>query len=137
MAKVIVLEEYRHTKAPPQSAQSPPSRPRIRDGDIWARNYRTFEGLVAAILTLRELLGYHLHYSEEWKHYALALIDNAFQRDQAGSLQDPAGFRETLKAFKTYVAEETTILNREDFNRALLVLELIERNADQAPAQQS
>jgi len=132
MAHIIALDQYRSKKAPPGAALDTSPPPRVGSGDIWEKNYATFEGVVAGILTIREILGYHLHYSEEWKHYALSLLEAAFA---GGKRRDTQAFMNTVRAFKAYIAEEMNVVTRNDFGIALLVLELMERSTAKANIQ--
>lgn len=129
MGKVIALEEYRALKALREREQTPPARrPRIRDGDIWAGNYSEFDGVVYGIIMIRQVLDYHLHYSEEWKYYLLCLLDNA-HGIRAG--QGPERLRETAEILKSYVAEEINETNRKDMTIVLLLLDLIAKGASE------
>lgn len=127
MGRVIELEEYRAQKALQEREQPPPlQEPIVKDNEIWGKDYSSFNDVVYGIITVRRILDYHLHYSEEWKYYLLCLLDNA-HGVHAG--QGPGRLQETVELMKSFVSEEMNVLNRKDLGIALLLLDLIAKGA--------
>lgn len=127
MGNVIMLEDYRAQKALQEREQPPPmQRPSVGDDAIWSRDYSSFEDVVFGIITIRQVLDYHLHYSEEWKFYLLSILDNAYRVSQG---QKPGRLQETVELLKAFVAEEMNVLNRKDMSIVLLLLDLISKGA--------
>lgn len=123
MGKVISMEEYRAQKSWGDREEPPPlHRPRIKDKDIWSRDYSTFDDIVHGIIVIRQILDYHLHYSEEWKYYLLCLLDYA---NTVRSGQSAGRLQETVELMKSFVNEEMNVLNRKDMGIVLLLLDLI------------
>lgn len=127
MASVIALEDYRMQKELRNRDKYPPARqPRVKDADIWAKNYANYNDVVHGIVKIRQILDYHLHYSEDWKYYLLCLLDYSFS---AWSGQGTGPMIETIDILKSYVAAEMHANNRKDMGIALLLLDLIANGA--------
>ncbi len=127
MEKVVSLQEFKRQKELHLASMPSESRmrPRIKDKDIWGRNYAEFDNIVFGILKTREVLDYHLHFSEEWKHYLLCLLENAYYAKSEGR---PFFTSDPLTQLKRYIVEETSPLNAKDMGRALVLLDLIEKS---------
>lgn len=131
MAIVTSLLDYRRKKQRPSFAlpiveDEPASRPHVSKQAIWRKDFSSFGGVIFGILTIRELLGYHLHYFEEWKHYLLQILDicaNTTGKDRAALLGD------VVRDFKSFLFEETGPENKEDMALVVLILELMEKSA--------
>ena len=120
MGKVIPLHEYR--AAPLHEV--PHGLPELGGADIWGRDYKDVDNVVYAILRIREILDYHVHFSEEWKHFLLSMLQYVWE--DGGE----AGTRllETILLLRQYVLEETTVVNKKDMCLVLVLLELVEKS---------
>ena len=121
MARVIALSDYRKRAEEPQHPPPVP-RPQVSDTEIWGHNYSRFDGVVQGIVSIRRILDYHLHYSEEWKYHLLCLLDHALSVDKGA---DPARLRETAQLLQGVVAGELTEQNRKELGMVLVILDLI------------
>jgi len=127
MGKIIALDEYRARSGMQEREQPPPlHRPRVGDDAIWTKDYSDFNDVVFGIITIRQILDYHLHYSEEWKYYLLSILDHAHGVSQGRS---PERLLDTAELLKGFVAEEMNVLNRKDMSIVLLLLDLIAKGA--------
>ncbi len=130
MARIIEFDTYRRGDVPPSPLDRAGSRSQSRlAASIWDKDYTAFEDIVHGMLLVRQILDEHLHSSEEWKYHLLELLDQAYQgrgRDAQRPQGNP-GLAEAAARLKGYVAEEISILNREDLSVALVVLELIQK----------
>ena len=131
MAQVIPMAEFQARKNQEvgellmERLNAPPKiRPRIRDGDIWTKDYSLFDDQLQAIIKIREVLDYHLHYSEEWKHYLLSVLDQVYQ---GGGAARAGKFAQTIALFKGFLAEELNVTNRRDLILVMLLLELMDK----------
>lgn len=136
MAQLIALHEYRARKQLQiQEEQPPPQRPRILDAEIWSKNYSCFEHAVFGIIKVREILDYYLHYNEDWKFYLLKLLENVYslhEFSQSGSTDcqyDIERLSENIALLKTYIAEESNVINRKEMSVALVILDLMDKGA--------
>jgi len=135
MGTVIALDQYRMSKDPGKELRTlltPP--PRINDGQIFSRDYSKLDGIVFAVLKIREILRYHVQTNEEWQYLALQVLDAAYHFD-AGQR---ALLREATGSLKDYILEEMDQDNGKDMTAALLLLDLIEkapRFRERQPAQ--
>ncbi|WP_028588665.1 hypothetical protein [Desulfocurvus vexinensis] len=135
MGTVIALDQYRMRKDPGRELHTllaPP--PRINDGQIFSRDYSKLDGIVFAVLKIREILRYHVQTNEEWQYLALQVLDAAYHFDAGHS----ALLREATGSLKDYILEEMDQDNGKDMTAALLLLDLIEkapRFRERQPAQ--
>lgn len=129
MATITSLEDFRQSRGRgtarlPCSTESEP--PPIAKQEIWRRDFATLDGIIYGLLKIREILGFQLHYHEEWKHYLLQLLDVGYHtvgKERARLLGN------VVADFKGFLVEETTPENKEDMALVILVLELIEKSA--------
>ncbi len=131
MAQVLSLADYRARKSfatqgmPGQQPHPPPGvHPNIRDGDIWSRDYSSLDGLLHGIVLVREILDYHLHYSEEWKYHLLCLLEYVYLGPGEGRSRR---FSENATLLKSFLAEELHLANKRDLTLAMLLLELMDK----------
>ncbi len=125
MGTVIALDAYRMSKNPEEHLRSilyPP--PRINDGQIFARDYSKLDGIVFAVLKIREILRYHVTTNEEWQYLALQVLDAAYYFNAEKSEL----LREATRSLKDYILEEMDKRNGKDMTSALLLLDLIEKS---------
>ncbi|WP_291498849.1 hypothetical protein [Desulfocurvus sp.] len=134
MGTVIALDQYRMRKDPEgelRTLLAPP--PRINDGQIFARDYSKLDGIVFAVLKIREILRYHVQTNEEWQYLALQVLDAAYHFDaEHGAL-----LGEATASLKNYILEEMDRRNGRDMTAALLLLDLVEkapRHRERLPA---
>jgi len=129
MARITSLAEFKRKRG---DCTLPPidggdlERPCIVKQDIWRRDFSTLDGIIYGLLKIREILGFQLHYYEEWKHYLLQMLDVAYNtagRERARLLGD------VVADFKHFLIQETTPENKEDMALVVLVLELIEKSS--------
>jgi hypothetical protein len=134
MGTVIALDQYRMRRDPDRELHTllaPP--PRINDGQIFARDYSKLDGIVFAVLKIREILRYHVQTNEEWQYLALQVLDAAYHFDAERS----ALLHEAAESLKEYILGEMDSRNGRDMTAALLLLDLVEkapRNRDRQPA---
>ncbi len=125
---VVSLCEYRNrrTEAPPAEEAIP--RPRISDTQIWARDYGKPEQMLGGLFKVREILNYHLHHEEEWKHYLLVILDALFRKGADSS--ETMGRH--LGRLMNYLAMVFDAENRKDLGAAIIILDLVSRARDRA-----
>lgn len=128
MATVISLHDYREQKQHEEQVALVESRgrPHIPDAEIWAKDYSDFEGIVYGIIKIKEILEYHLHFSEEWKYYLLQLLEHAYDIDEGDNRKRLC---ETTALLKTFLSEEMNVTNRKDIGMAMIILDLVEKEA--------
>lgn len=135
MGKVISLDEYRPSLPPHYLNPGSESPSIFSDAEILDKDYARFPDLVFGILKIREILDQHLHYSEEWKHYVLCLLDQAYYLDKRGGNDNLAQLDQlvqTVEQLKGYLLEEMTPLNQKDFSKVLLLLGLMVGSREQS-----
>ncbi|THB69830.1 MAG: hypothetical protein D6E12_04035 [Desulfovibrio sp.] len=123
MGNVISLSEYKANKL--ARAENPASLREIQPlltSDLLGRDFNEFGNQVFGILKLREIFDRHLHFNEEWKHYILCLLEDAYLRQ---SEERQPSFRENINLLKQYILEETTQDNKRDMAGAFTILELM------------
>lgn len=136
MGTVIALDEYRKDRGAEHELRSMLyPKPVINDSQIFARDYSKLDGIVFAVLKIREILRYHAE-NEEWQYLVLQILDAAyyFNAEQSALLREATG------SLKDYVLGEMNTHNGKDMTAALLLLDLIEkapkfREKQPAPAQ--
>lgn len=129
MATITSLEDYRRSRgesAAPLPCGAEVDPPPIAKQEIWRRDFGTLDGIIYGLLKIREILGFQLHYHEEWKHYLLQILDVGYHtagKERARLLSD------VVADFKGFLIAETTPENKEDMALVILVLELIEKSS--------
>ncbi|NJB69046.1 hypothetical protein GGQ74_002740 [Desulfobaculum xiamenense] len=125
MPHVVSLDAYRaHRQTLAPAPEVPPKRPVINDGQIFARNYSDPEGLVFAVLKIREVLRYHMRDDDGWQPLALAMLDAAYHFEAARS----EALADACRALKDYMLAGMTPDNASDMTAALLLCDLIEKS---------
>ena len=122
MGTVIALDKFRLSRNPEEHLRSmlyPP--PRINDSQIFARDYSKLDGIVFAVLKIREILRYHVQTNEEWHYLVLQVLDAAyyFNAEKSALLHEATG------SLKDYILEEMDTRNGKDMTAALLLLDLV------------
>ncbi len=129
MATITSLADYKRNKdgaTAPSHDETDSGRPAIAKQEIWRRDFSSLDGIIYGLLKIREILGFQLHYHEEWKHYLLQMLDVAYHT--AGS-ERARLLGDVVADFKSFLFEETTPENKEDMALVILVLELIEKSS--------
>lgn len=128
MAKITLLADFRRKKGGCASSVGDRDieRPCIAKQDIWRRDFSTLDGIIYGLLKVREILGFQLHYYEEWKHYLLQMLDVSYN---TAGIERARLLGDVVADFKNFLIEETTPENKEDMALVVLVLELIEKSS--------
>lgn len=131
MAAIVSLQDYRQQRRGPEPADVDAiPRPAITDSDIWGRDYGRAGEVVAGLFKIREILNFHLHGEEEWKHYLLCLLDAHFHR-RRNAVEVVGVFLARLKHYLGLVMDEE---NHMDLKRALVILDLMDKKKELALA---
>ena len=127
MGSVISMNAFRESKDLHLHNLSPGARgrPRVSDKDLFSRDYTEFENILFGLFKVREILDYHLHYSEEWKYHLLCILDGVYRTHVEGKEHPISG---DVAEIKRYVAEDLSEANKRDLSLALLLLDIIDRN---------
>ncbi len=131
MAQVLSLADYHARKSSAaqglaeQRLHPPPSaHPRIRDGDIWSQDYSSMDGQLYGIVQVRQILDHYLHYSEEWKHHLLCLLEYVCLGPGEGRSRR---YSENATLLKSFLAEELHLTNKRDLTLVMLLLDLMDK----------
>ena len=135
MAQILELGPYREQKRLERERVGPHAgmQPRIRDKEIWTRDYATLDGVVFGASLMREILEYYCPAEEDWPYLVLALVDSIFNMERWG-MEEVSSAAAALKGF---TLSRMNASNKRDLTAVLLLVDLIEKTPSYRRSQHS
>ena len=121
---VIDMAAYRNNRRDAAPQPLGPA-PRINDGEIFAHNYATQDGMVFGVLKIREILDYHLGDEGIWPGMLLGLMDAS--QAWLGGQDRQEDIHDHVLALKGIIFEAITPASHRNLSNALLLLDLIQK----------